>query len=142
MYIKLPNIYPYSISKLRSDNPNVSFPSEIPDERLADWGVYRVTKTSPPTCPSGSIVEESKPAQINGEWTQQWIIRAASADETSQQEADVREQRNQMLSDCDWTQVADAPVDKNTWAVYRQALRDITSQTGFPWDVIWPSKPI
>ena len=52
----------------------------------------------------------------------------------------IRTQRNQMLKDSDWTQVADAPVDKTAWATYRQALRDITTQTD-PFNVNWPSAP-
>jgi len=52
-----------------------------------------------------------------------------------------RNQRNEMLAASDWTQVADAPVDKAAWATYRQALRDITAQAGFPDNVIWPTKP-
>lgn len=54
---------------------------------------------------------------------------------------EVREKRNQALKDCDWTQVADAPVDQAAWAEYRQSLRDITTQTGFPWTVEWPVAP-
>lgn len=53
----------------------------------------------------------------------------------------VRNQRNTLLSSSDWTQVADAPVDKAAWATYRQELRDITAQAGFPTEVIWPVKP-
>jgi hypothetical protein len=53
----------------------------------------------------------------------------------------IREQRNGLLKDCDWTQISDATVDKQTWATYRQALRDITAQAGFPTNVQWPTKP-
>jgi len=49
----------------------------------------------------------------------------------------IRSQRNQMLKDTDWTQVADAPVDKVKWATYRQALRDITTQAN-PFNITWP----
>jgi len=49
----------------------------------------------------------------------------------------IRNQRNQMLKDTDWTQVADSPVDKAAWATYRQALRDITTQDD-PFNVTWP----
>lgn len=56
-------------------------------------------------------------------------------------EAEVRSERNALLSLSDWTQVADAPVNKSAWATYRQALRDITQQSGFPNNVIWPTKP-
>ena len=52
-----------------------------------------------------------------------------------------RTMRNSLLAASDWTQVADAPVDQAAWATYRQALRDITSQEGFPENVVWPTKP-
>jgi hypothetical protein len=53
----------------------------------------------------------------------------------------VRIERDAALSASDWTQVADAPVDKTAWATYRQALRDIPQQAGFPDNVTWPSSP-
>jgi len=53
----------------------------------------------------------------------------------------VRAERNDKLTASDWTQVADAPVDKTVWATYRQALRDITAQEGFPWTITYPEKP-
>lgn len=56
-------------------------------------------------------------------------------------EAEAREQRDNLLVASDWTQVADAPVDQAAWAVYRQALRDVPSQEGFPVDITWPTKP-
>jgi hypothetical protein len=52
-----------------------------------------------------------------------------------------RNKRDLLLSQSDWTQVADAPVDKIAWATYRQELRDISAQTGFPWAVVWPTQP-
>ena len=53
----------------------------------------------------------------------------------------VREDRDQKLKDSDWTQAADVPVDTAAWATYRQALRDITTQEGFPNSVVWPTEP-
>ena len=53
----------------------------------------------------------------------------------------IRQERNTLLSDCDWTQVSDAPVNQVAWQTYRQALRDVTSQEGFPYSVTWPTKP-
>jgi hypothetical protein len=55
--------------------------------------------------------------------------------------ADIRAQRNQLLTASDWTQTADAPVDQAAWQDYRQALRDIPQQAGFPADITWPAKP-
>lgn len=54
--------------------------------------------------------------------------------------ADVRAQRNVKLAACDWTQLPDAPVNKEAWAVYRQQLRDITSQAD-PFEIVWPTEP-
>lgn len=52
-----------------------------------------------------------------------------------------RKQRDLLLKESDWTQVPDAPVDADAWKVYRQALRDITNQAGFPDKIDWPIKP-
>lgn len=54
----------------------------------------------------------------------------------------IRQQRNALLASSDWTQAADVPqAIKDLWAAYRQALRDIPQQQGFPANVIWPQKP-
>lgn len=53
----------------------------------------------------------------------------------------IRSERDAKLQACDWTQVADAPVDQAAWATYRQALRDITDQETFPESVTWPEVP-
>jgi hypothetical protein len=58
--------------------------------------------------------------------------------------AEVREQRNRLLSESDWTQTVDAPFDadgKLAWALYRETLRMIPQQDGFPETVNWPPKP-
>jgi len=57
------------------------------------------------------------------------------------QAVSVRNSRNEKLKECDWTQLADCPVDKSAWATYRQELRDIPDQSGFPWTIVWPTQP-
>jgi hypothetical protein len=52
-----------------------------------------------------------------------------------------RLKRNALLAESDWTQLADAPVDNLAWAVYRQNLRDVPNQPGFPVTIIWPTQP-
>ena len=52
-----------------------------------------------------------------------------------------RFKRDTLLSQSDWTQVADAPVDQAAWATYRQVLRDVTTQVGFPETIDWPAVP-
>lgn len=50
----------------------------------------------------------------------------------------VRKKRDRLLLESDWTQLVDAPVDREAWARYRQALRDLPQQEGFPGNVMWP----
>lgn len=79
-----------------------------------------------------------------GEVTQRPLTQAEIAalqPTTEQLASEARAQRNALLSASDWTQVADAPVDQEAWAAYRQALRDITSQDGFPEIINWPVAP-
>ena len=53
-----------------------------------------------------------------------------------------RAERNRLLTETDWTQAADVPqATKDLWAPYRQALRDVPQQSGFPTDIVWPTKP-
>jgi Phage tail assembly chaperone protein len=50
--------------------------------------------------------------------------------------------RNKLLLQSDWTQLGDIPAaTKEKWAAYRQALRDITKQEGFPLTVVFPEQP-
>jgi hypothetical protein len=59
-----------------------------------------------------------------------------------EQSAEVRDKRDRLLAETDWTQAADIPqATKDKWAPYRQALRDVPDQAGFPFDVVWPVKP-
>ena len=69
------------------------------------------------------------------------MIHSQAELESIVQSANARKRRNKLLSASDWTQVADAPVDKAAWATYRQALRDISAQAGFTWAVEWPTQP-
>jgi len=95
--------------------------------------------------------------QINGKWYTKYILgpvfantedataveqeAAYKAQKDAEFAANARSQRDTLLTQTDWTQVADAPVDKAAWAAYRQALRDIPQQIGFPTTITWPEKP-
>jgi hypothetical protein len=119
-----------------------------------------------PQATGGTVYQYSMPdgvEQIDGKWYTKHILgpvftdRPATEDEpaktAAEQEAEyktmkdaeqaksVRTSRGEKLKDSDWTQVADAPVDKAAWAAYRQALRDISGQEGFPWTIVWPEAP-
>jgi hypothetical protein len=100
--------------------------------------------------------------EINGQWFTKWNLGPSFFDtedaegnvttaaeneaayktaKDAEQAKSVRNSRTEKLKDSDWTQIADATVDKEVWATYRQALRDVTKQTGFPWTIDWPVKP-
>ena len=83
--------------------------------------------------------------QTGGKWYTKWSVADMSAEaiatKDAEQAASMRKQRDDKLAECDWTQVNDAPVNKAAWATYRQALRDVTAQSGFPWTVEWPDAP-
>ena len=141
MFIKLTNGVPenYTIGQLRKDNPNVSFPKDIPLEMLASYDVYPLTVEDRPSY--NNLTEDvilDTPTEVDGSWTQSYSVVQKSEEEAAQ---NIRSQRNRLLSNSDWTQITDATVDKTAWATYRQSLRDITSQDGFPYTVTWPDKP-
>lgn len=141
MFIKLTNGIPkkYTIDQLRKDNRNVSFPREIPDETLAEYDVYNLKLAQYPSYNKKTQnVEKGDVEQVDGEWVQGWnvidIPESALAEE-------VRAERDELLKKSDWTQIPDCTVDKEVWATYRQALRDITTQEGFPFNITFPTKP-
>lgn len=68
----------------------------------------------------------------------EWVV------DTEALAASIRAQRDTLLAASDWTQTLDAPLTataKQAWKVYREALRDITKQAGFPESVDWPVAP-
>ena len=136
--------YPYTLPDLRLQNKGTSWPAEISDEVAADFGVFPVTP-APQPADNYTINIERTAIKQGSEWVEQWIETPATPEQiterTNSKAADVRADRNKRLADCDWTQLPDAPVDRTAWATYRQALRDITAQAGFPWDVQWPVAP-
>ena len=88
---------------------------------------------------TGEIVQIPYTLEEQAEYDTNKATWAAGAND--RKAAEVRTQRNAKLVETDWTQVADAPVDKAVWDPYRQALRDVTTKTGFPWTITWPDAP-
>ena len=136
--------YPYSIPQLRVAFPNVSLPAELTDVSLVEWDMYVVTPTPMPTDYTKNITEGT-PVLTDGVYYQNWIQTDASQSEIDYRLENqwfiIRETRNELLSECDWTQLADIPTEtKSIWSEYRQSLRDITSQTN-PFNITWPVKP-
>lgn len=131
--------YPFDTGSLKFLHPNVSFPAAIPLSLLNEYSVFEVTLTTPPTYDAlTEDLKESLPEQSSGQWVQAWVVIRKPEDIAAK---NVRNKRNDILATSDWTQLPDSPVDRQAWAVYRQKLRDMTDQAGFPYAVVWPIKP-
>lgn len=146
--------YPYGYAELQSDNLFTNFNGvdlfqafQGTDTNLAGYILETVIQQEQPQYSSDTQVVSlsSSPVLEAGQWVLQWAIRDKTAEELAQRDSDkassVRSERNDKLRASDWTQVADAHVNQATWAAYRQALRDITAQAGFPWAIDWPIQP-
>ena len=140
--------YPYGASDIRRDNSNVSFPKNISDELFAKYGVMRVFFSTRPEITYDKELKEGTPVFADGRWNQTWsvvdLLEDEVAERTAQKAEEVRAARNAKISESDWTQLDDSPVTnakKLEWANYRQALRDLPLQAGFPWSVRWPEQP-
>jgi hypothetical protein len=84
------------------------------------------------------IPPKTSPYAIFDFATKQWVLNQNLAI------ADVLPKRQRLLYQSDWTQIPNNPLtteQQTAWATYRQELRDITAQSGYPFDVIWPTPP-
>jgi hypothetical protein len=133
--------FPLSEDEIKAMFPNTSFtnPFEPPD------GFVEVESAPAPIAKWNEIAIEDSAAYTNGKWISKWKIEQVAPEVAVRLEEDKsyekRSQRNALLAQSDWTQLSDAPVDATAWTSYRQALRDITLQDGFPHDITWPEKP-
>jgi len=136
--------YPYTLTDLKRENTNTSFPALIDDATAASFSVVPVKPTLPPVANYQVNLERTAVLQ-NNSWVEKWVETPATPEQISERTAaaanDARLKRNQLLIDCDWTQLPDAPVNADVWATYRQELRDITGQLDFPWSIEWPEMP-
>jgi len=147
MYLRIKNNeinYPYSLQKLREDYQNTSFPSEITESLMNQYNIFEVRITPKPNDYTKNIVEGT-PLLIDGLYYQNWQQTDASTSEINQRIEtkwqEIREIRNGLLLECDWTQLSDIPIEtKNNWQSYRQQLRDVTNQLN-PFSIVWPVKP-
>jgi len=142
MHIKIIDGQPetYTIGQLRRDNPNVSFPKDIPAETLEAFGVYRVNELPrPQTDERTHYLKQSEFYQVDGEWQVHYHPEPLPQ---AQVEQVMREARDSLLAATDWVVVKSyergGPVPAE-WAEYRQALRDIPLREGFPYSVQWPT---
>ncbi len=143
--------------EFRRLHTGLGLPKVLTEAIINEWGGDIVFEG--PQATGGTVYQYSQRSgveQLDGKWYTKYILgpvftdgeTTAAEQETAykamkdaEQAANVRRSRTQLLKDCDWTQIADSTADKAAWATYRQALRDITGQAGFPWTITWPDAP-
>ena len=140
--------YPYSVGKLRRDNPNTSFPKQIPDDMLASYSLMPVTFADMPSINerTQNVAQDAVPSLVDGAWTLGWTTSSKTAEETQAWDDGVassnRGKRDGLLAATDYFALSDVTMNSDM-ASYRQLLRDITSHANFPnlEDADWPVKP-
>lgn len=120
-------VYDQSGNFKRSMMTTASGPSDIVEGEVWFEGKY-----SPYSRVENGVVVEANASEIEAN-------QQAEAGALLWRELRIR--RSQLLAQCDWTQVPDAPVDQAAWAAYRQALRDLPSNTVDPENPNWPQPP-
>lgn len=144
MYVKISNgaveQYPFTVEDFRRDNPHTSFPKNIGRQLLSKSNVYPVTFGVKPEYDTlvQTLVPDFQPVLEGVTWK---IGYAVVSKPQGEAEAAIRDKRDHLLSDTDKLALSDRPAMSSGWLAYRQELRDITDQEGFPYSVIFPTKP-
>ncbi len=119
-----------------------------------------------PQATGGTVYQYSQRSgveQIDGKWYTKYILGPVFTDTTdedgvtttaadneaaykarkdAERATSVRATRDTKLAESDWTQARDVILANDAdWQAYRQALRDVPTQDGFPWTVTWPEQP-
>ena len=114
--------------------------------KIQDGVVVNIIEADADFASEHSLIAVSENAEIGGAYDGSSFTRKVVTDDrtTEQKIEDAREERDGALKSCDWTVMPDSPLSeskKTEWQTYRQALRDIPAQSGFPNNITWPTIP-
>lgn len=137
--------YPVTLNQLKAEFPNTSFPQNIGSVDLTSFGYANVVSSAQPTYNANTeTITEGTPVLANGVWVQTWQKTNLSAEKitekTAVRAAAARTQRDARLADTDYLALSDSTLT-DEMRTYRQALRDVPAQSGFPDNITWPTKP-
>jgi hypothetical protein len=156
MVIKLneqgnPTGFPLLEDNFKQIISDVTFPAVLYPYHVEPhgYGMYEFTQQPTLTGRYDKLVEGEPIRDEQGYWRQQWLVVEQTAEEKAETDkrkaGETRFKRNQRLAATDWTRLDDAPLtteQRAAYAVYRQQLRDLTNQPGFPWEIPWPIQPV
>lgn len=141
--------FPYSMEKLRSDNPRTSFPFVMSDLELREWGVHLVTEAPAPAFNEATEqLEHKDPELVDGSWVVGWNIALASENVQAVRSVEklqwAERSIQNALKNTDYTQLLDyngtAEV-KEAFTAWRQSIRALPLKDGYPWNIEWPLPP-
>lgn len=146
----------------RSANPNISMPRTWNQNVLDALNIEAVLEAPKPDAgPYQYVARNGVVQDAKGNWVTAWEVREMFSDYTDEdgvmhtkaereaayqadidtaKAASIRLERDSLLADTDWMALSDVTMSAEM-TTYRQALRDITAQEGFPHSVTWPVKP-
>jgi len=154
MFIQISNDTPIGHAivedNLRMLFPNVNFPRIFNPSAVEPFGFAMYEFTQMPEVPRFKKLIEVPPVKrSDGIYYQTWGFEDMNEEEKEQSTEEkkrlVRIERDFIINKSDWTQLPDVILSeekKIEWNTYRQALRDVSLQEGFPWDVVWPTPPL
>jgi hypothetical protein len=149
MYVKVNggNASYYTLTDLRRDNPNVSFPTVITDEVAAEFSVYPCVTVEPPTVNYTQNLSMADPICIAGTWQQTWTVTPATTEEISLRVADMcqanKNQASQLLTETDYMDLPNTANRITNIAeilAYRDTLRAIAVNPPILVES-WPVRP-
>jgi len=138
-----------SQGEVRSMYPNTSFPSQWTPALVEELGLDPVFESPTPTTTRyQTAYKDGVEQDAQGRWLWKWSISEMDDETKAAKDAEaakaVRADRDRRLAECDWVVIKNLELNQNipgVWEVYRQGLRDLPAQAGFPHDITWPSKP-
>jgi len=138
-----------SQGEVRSMYPNTSFPSQWTPALVEELGLDPVFESPTPTTTRyQTAFKDGVEQDAQGRWLWKWSISEMDDDAKAAKDAEaaksVRADRDKRIAETDWIVIKNLELNQNVpgvWEVYRQELRDVPAQTGFPYDITWPSKP-
>ncbi len=124
--------------------PNISFAPEGPDDEFMKANsALRVAIWKQHDSKTQKLISSEPYIEDNQVFIVQVVDKTSDeiVADTIQEAATIRAIRDVLLANTDWSQAAKSTADKEAYAAYRQALRDITLQESFPYNIEWPVQP-
>jgi hypothetical protein len=131
-------------SKFRAMFPNTSMPQQLSEELINAFGADIVFEGPQASPTRYQVAFANGVEQLDGKWYTKYSVaemdQEAITAKNTEQAKNVRQQRDEKLKETDWRFRSDMNPSQD-WVNYCQSLRDVPLQSGFPWEINWPTQP-